>query len=130
MDWLVYILIGVGGAGAGSGVTAWLLNRSKPDPIIVKEEVAKEQIEVQKNLTEPDLLEVPCSIDYIKEYGEGLCREMFCRMTTRGIDAKTSGIECEKISNTINKLFILKSCNSNKSKEDKLECINFFDRRL
>ena len=68
MDWLVYILIGVGGAGAGSGVTAWLLNRSKPDPIIVKEEVAKEQIEVQKNLTEPDLLEVPCSIDYIKEF--------------------------------------------------------------
>tara|TARA_Y100000592_G_scaffold52086_1_gene82369 strand:- start:457 stop:867 length:411 start_codon:yes stop_codon:yes gene_type:complete len=128
MDWLIYILIGAGSAGAGSGITAWLMG--KKEPIVVKEEVAKEQIQVQKNLTQPDLLKEPCSKDYIKENGESLCRELFCRMTTRGIDSKTSGAECESISNTINKLVILKACDKKETAEEKRSCIEFFDRRM
>lgn len=128
MDWIIYIAIGVGSAGAGSAVTYWLTKKS--EPVVVKEEVAKEQVEVQKNLTQPDLLEIPCSLDYITAHGESLCRELFCRMTTRGIDSKTSGAECESISNTINKSLILGICGAKKTKEDRRECIEFFDRRI
>ena len=126
MDWLVYVAIGLGSAGVGAGVT-WYAMTDKKQPV---EQIAKAQIEVQKNLTEPDLLEVPCSIDFIKEYGEGLCREMFCRMTTRGIDSKTSGSECESISNTINKTLILDVCGREETPETKTQCIEFFDRRM
>ncbi len=34
----------------------------------------------------------------------------FCRLQTRGIDSKTSGSECEEISNIANTKAILKSC--------------------
>jgi hypothetical protein len=130
MDWLLYLVIGAGSAGLGSGLTAWFMSKKEPVPIIVKEEVAKEQIEVQKNLTQPDLIKEACSAVFIKENGESLCRELFCRMTTRGIDSKTSGTECESISNTINKAFILKICEKEKTTEDKKDCIDFFDRRI
>jgi hypothetical protein len=129
MDWLLYIGIAIGSAGAGSAIT-WFFTKPDPPPIVVKEEVAKEQIEVQKNLTQPDLLEVPCSLEYITKHGESLCRELFCRMTTRGIDSKTSGAECESISNTINKSLILSVCGAKEAKEDRDECIEFFDRRI
>ena len=84
------------------------------------ENVATEQIEVQKNLTAPDLVAVACSTEYIKgiaseeesQTGNGdlLCREMFCRMQQRGIDSKTGGAECEKISNIANSVQILEAC--------------------
>tara|TARA_R100000329_G_scaffold144040_1_gene128486 strand:+ start:391 stop:789 length:399 start_codon:yes stop_codon:yes gene_type:complete len=129
MDWLVYFGIGVGSAGVGAAVTYWF-TKNPPPPIVIREEVAKEQIEVQKNLTQTDLLKVPCSLEYIKDNSEALCREMFCRMTTRGIDSKTSGSECESISNTINKSFILKICASKSTSEEQRSCIEFFDRRI
>jgi len=127
MEWLIYIAIGLGSGGASSAITYWLTKKSEP---VAVEEVAKQQIEVQKNLTEPDLLEIPCSLEYIKERGEGLCREMFCRMTTRGIDSKTSGSECESISNTINKTLILDVCGRKTETEEQRKCIEFFDRRI
>jgi len=126
MDWLLYIGIGLGSAGVGAGLTWWIISDDNK-PV---EQVAKAQIEVQKNLTEPDLLEVPCSIDFIKSYGEGLCREMFCRMTTRGVDSKTSGAECESISNTINKTLILTVCGRKTGIDEQRKCIEFFDRRI
>ena len=127
MQWAIYGAIGLGSGGAGSAITYWL---TRPAAVIAVEEVAKQQIEVQKNLTEPDLLAVPCSLEYIKERGEGLCREMFCRMTTRGIDSKTSGTECESISNTINKALILEVCAVKPEAEEQRKCIEFFDRRI
>ena len=125
MEWLIYIGLSLGSAGTASALTYFFTKKSEP-----VEQIAKEQIEVQKNLTEPDLLEVPCSLDYIKERGEGLCREMFCRMTTRGLDSKTSGAECESISNTINKALILDVCAVKTDTEEQRKCIEFFDRRI
>jgi len=81
-----------------------------------------------ENLTEPDLLKVPCSSEFIESNGDLLCREMFCRMTTRGIDSKTSGGECERISNISDKQLILRECS--KLGEGYKECVDLFDRRL
>ena len=124
MTWL-YALIGGLVLGSGGSAAFFLLKKKPDEPV---EEVAREQIEVQKNLTEPDLLEVPCSQAYIDLKGQDLCREMFCRMTTRGIDAKTSGAECEEISNLINSKAMLKAC-SDLQEDQQRECYDLFFRR-
>jgi hypothetical protein len=124
MTWL-YALIGGLVLGSGGSAAFFLLKKKPDEPV---EQVAKEQIEVQKNLTEPDLLEVPCSQAYIDLKGQDLCREMFCRMTTRGIDAKTSGAECEEISNLINSKAMLKAC-SDLQEDEQRECYDLFFRR-
>ena len=62
-----------------------------------------------KQVTDPDLVAVSClGKEHIDQHGDLLCREMFCRLQQRGIDAKTSSTECEEISNiAINKKIIL-----------------------
>lgn len=127
MDWWLWLLIGAG-SGAG-GVSIYHLLKPPPPPVIVREEVAKEQIQVQKNLTATDILEVPCSTEFIKEHSYGLCRELYCRMTTRGIDSKTSGQECEDISNVNNKTAIMLVCKHDDIDRQKA-CLEYFDRRL
>ena len=118
MTW-VYTLLGGLAAGIG-GTVLFIKSRNEPAPAPVVE-----QIQIQKNLTQPDLLEVPCSSEYIEKNGEGLCREMFCRMTTRGIDSKTSGQECEEIANLLNSLQMLKACSDQDPLEDCYDVFRF-----
>ena len=125
-----YLLIALGGVLLGGGSTAAVmlkLMKSKDAPPVVVEQIAEQQIEVQKQLTQTDLLEIPCSAEFIADHNDLLCREMFCRMQQRGIDAQTSGAECESISNIQNSLMILKSCNVNEDKFD--ECSRIFNQR-
>ena len=126
------ILVGLLG-GVALTTTAWVVveRQKKPPPPIDIAAIVESTIALHKpssNLTEPDLLSVPCSLEYIATNGDLLCREMFCRMTTRGIDSKTSGGECEQISNIQNKLIILEECS--KLGEGYKECVALFDRRL
>ena len=126
------IVLGLLG-GVALTTSAWVVvERRKPEPETVNvEDIVKSTIALHKpsqNLTQPDLLKVPCSSEYIATNGDLLCREMFCRMTTRGIDSKTSGGECEQISNIQNKLVILEECS--KLGEAYKECVELFDRRL
>ena len=84
-----YILIALGGLIVGGGSTAAIMLKvlkSKDAPPVIVEQIAEQQIEVQKQLTQTDLLEVPCSAEFIDKHSDLLCREMFCRMQTRGID--------------------------------------------
>lgn len=126
------IVLGLLG-GVALTTSAWVVvERNQPEPETINvEDIVKSTIALHKpseNLTEPDLLKVPCSLEYIATNGDLLCREMFCRMTTRGIDSKTSGGECEQISNIQNKLVILKECQPFGG--DSKECVELFDRRL
>ena len=104
---IVGIVIGVGGA-------LGIQQASKPkEPTVVQvggDEVAKGQVEVQKQLIDLDLLVVPCSSEYVTANNDLLCREMFCRMQQRGIDAQTSQQDCSEISNIANTKAIQKSC--------------------
>lgn len=133
---LVGIIIG-GGSAAGVAIA---INKSSRDEIgieatraaadAVKQsaDVLKSQSQPAVNMTEPDLLKVPCSADYIEKNGDMLCREMFCRMQTRGVDAKTSGQECEQISNINNTIAISKAC-SGKEGDAYKTCEDVFWRR-
>ena len=122
-------LIGLLAGGIGAGVTVHKIHKSKDaDQVDQVDEVAVGQIDVQLQLTDLDLLQIPCSNEYIakSENGDLLCREMFCLMQTRGIDSTTSGASCEEISNISNTLVILDQC---KDAEEKDNCYRLFRER-
>ena len=118
------VLLGLLGGVALTTSTWVVIERRKPVPepidigAIVESTIALHK--PSENLTEPDLLKVPCSSEFIESNGDLLCREMFCRMTTRG--------ECERISNISDKQLILRECS--KLGEGYKECVDLFDRRL
>lgn len=92
-------------------------------------EVIDDLTKPANNLTAPDLLKVACSAEHIEKNSDLLCREMFCRMQSRGIDAKTSGLECEQISNVSNKKTMLEICEKMPVEKQK-SCYDFFDKRI
>ena len=122
------ILAGVIGLFIGVGGT--MLAKKDTPPIIIQpsEDVAKGQIEVQKQLTQTDLAAEACSKNFIDTYGALLCRELFCRMQQRGIDAQTSQMDCEAISNTANSLEILLAC-KDKDADGQRQCEELFFKR-
>lgn len=122
---LVGLIIGAGGLFGIQQAT------KKPEPVVVAvggDEVAKGQVEVQKELIDLDLLVVPCSKEYIEAKDDLLCREMFCRMQQRGIDAQTSQQDCSEISNLANTKVIQGSC-ENLEGEVREACIDLFFKR-
>lgn len=131
---LVGIIVG-GGASAGVAVA---VSNSKESVIAeaatvagtkAARDVVQDLTRPANNLTEPDLLTVACSEEYLEKKNDLLCREMFCRMQTRGIDAKTSQIECEAISNVMNKKEMMETCDSMPEIRRK-ECYQLFDERI
>jgi hypothetical protein len=89
--------------------------------------IEKGKIDIQKNLTAPDLLSVACSMEYLDNHGDLLCRELFCRLQTREGDG-ASQAECDSIANMSNSLHILKACNDTVTPEwDR--CLAVFDKR-
>ena len=94
----------------------------------VKSEVAESQLITTTNLTNTDLLKEPCSSEYISNHGDLLCREMFCRLQTRGLDAAASQGECEEISNIRNSLIILDACGE-KDAGSYQACVQIFNTR-
>lgn len=126
---VVGLVVGIGGT---IGVQQATKPKEEPKPLVVAvggDEVAKGQTEVQKELIDLDLLVEPCSKEFIKEQKDSLlCREMFCRMQQRGIDAQTSQTDCESISNIANTKTIQDACKD--LKDDQLTaCTELFFRR-
>jgi hypothetical protein len=124
-----YILIGLGGLVVGS-LTTIAITKDKTEsqpasPIIV--EPVDPVSDVAKQLTNLDLLVEPCSAEYIKENSDLLCREMYCRVMQRGVEAKTSGAECEEIANVANSQIIINHCET--FIDDKDECYDKYRER-
>ena len=136
MEWVLIVVSFVIGGGAGAGITSSLV-KGKP----AETQIIEKTIEVDTSLSDTDLLQIPCSSDYMEKNGEALCREMFCRMNTRSGNQSNAATaqECEAISNTINKAFVQDHCKAYAVSSDVTaeefdkkikECIEFFDRRL
>ena len=119
MSWFYGILIGLGiGVGGTIGVgLAFKKQEVAPPPVIVSDP------EVAVKLTDLDLIKPLCTPEFIKENGDLMCREMWCLMQTRGLDAKVSETMCESISNLANTLVIIKAC------EDGEDCLRLFRER-
>ena len=123
------ILIGIIVGGTGAGITVHKIHKSKQEQAEQpSEQVAERQVEVQLQLTDLDLLQIPCSDEYIEKHSDLLCREMFCLMQTRGIDSQTSGSDCSAISNLSNTIEILEQCAESEGLE-KEDCYRLFRER-
>ena len=122
-----YVLVGLAGIIIG-GVSTIVATKKNPEPEVQPvEQVATQQQEIIKQLTDTDLLLEPCSQIYIEQHSNLLCREMFCRMMQRGIDAKTGANECEEISNVANSFYIIEHCT--KLAEHQEECFEKYRER-
>jgi len=142
MEWIIGIVALIVGAGSGTGITYSLMKNKKPQIQIVEtNKVIEKMVEVDRSLTDQDLLKVPCSKEYMEKNGDILCREMFCRMNTRSGNSSNSASskECETIGNILNKRSIYKLCEEAAKVSDttdtefdtkKKQCIEFFDRRI
>ena len=117
----------VGGVSTAAIVHKRLQQQNTTPPIIVQDQVAAEQQEVIKQLTNLDMLVEPCSTEYINENSDLLCREMYCRVMTRGVDSQTSGQECEQISNVANSKVIVNHCES--FLDEREECYDKYRER-
>ena len=123
---IIGLVLGIGGT-----VGVQHLAKKPDDPVIIAvggDEVAKGQTEVQKKLIDLDLLVEPCSKSFIESKDNLLCREMFCRMQQRGIDASTSQQDCSEISNIANTKEIQSSCELFKA-DERTECVDLFFKR-
>ena len=113
MEIKMEIIIGVIAFLAGGGIVFGLTNANKPQtPVVIQDNTSEKQQDVVLQLTDLDLVKEACSSTFIvdKKQGDILCRELFCRMQQRGIDAKTGATECEAISNAANKKMIFEFC--------------------
>ena len=87
----------------------------------IETEFEKSQAQAVQNLTEPDLLKVPCSAEFINgtydkdgkqlttSNGDTLCREMFCRMNRQGEKGATAQ-DCSSIADANISLIVAKTC--------------------
>jgi hypothetical protein len=115
---LTIALISFIGGSVVTGGTVLAINKSQQeqqdiDKVIksLETQFEKAQASAVVNLTETDLLQIPCSSEYIKDKGDLLCREMFCRMNRQGGGQNSNGgagatsQECSDISQaSLNKL--------------------------
>jgi hypothetical protein len=115
----------LGGAGGAWAVHKINKNNEPDAPIVDVTSEAQQEIILQ--LTDIDLLKEPCSTAFIEAKGDLLCREMLCRMMTRGIDAQTSGQECEQISNIANTKIMRADCSQ--EQEGQEECYRVYRER-
>ncbi len=86
------------GGGLVTGTVMWKMQSkaSHTSEILtaigeLEDEFSKAQAAAVVNLTQPDLLRVPCSSEYITSKGDLLCREMFCRMNRQGGGQNSGG---------------------------------------
>jgi len=110
------IIAALSGSLLTGGAIFLIQNKSSDAAEIIQamqSEFEKAQAQAVHNLTEPDLLEVPCSEEYIGKRGDLLCREMFCRMNRQGGGQNSGGgagateSDCSSISAAaVNKLKI------------------------
>jgi len=113
MDPITLALIAFIGGGVVTGGTIWGINKSNESGENTTEVInaiagletkfEQSQATAVVNLTEPDLLKIPCSIEFINgtvdkdnkqitpANGDLLCREMFCRMNRQGGGQNSSG---------------------------------------
>ena len=130
--------LGIGTVGT-TGIYVWIEQKSKKWEVMqenqsktiealasIQADIQKGEIELQKNLTAPDLLKVACSQEYLSSNDDLLCREMFCRLQTREGDGAAQS-ECEEISNVSNSLSVLGTCQ--KMGLETEVCISYIGKR-
>ncbi len=129
MTWI--IVAAVAGILAGGGAVFGISQASKDKtPVIVAapDTTAKGQADAVAALTNLDIVKAVCAPEYIKESGEGLCREMYCLAQANSTTGAATEKTCDAISNLNNSQVILKEC-SKLEGQARLDCLTVFRER-
>jgi hypothetical protein len=130
MSTLAIILISALGGGLVTGGTIWAVqskhdkaNQQNITEVLeavkgLETEFEKAQADAVVNLTEPDLLQIPCSAEFIEKQDPNalLCKEMFCRMNRQGGGQNSGGgagateQDCSAISGVSVNLLKVQTC--------------------
>ena len=114
------IIIGLVSFLCGGGLTAGIMgcHWKRVEPIVIPPNPVKME------LSRLDIIEPICDPKFIKDNGDALCREMFCRLQTNGAGAAQS--ECEEIANVANSLAAFDACTKH---GDYDQCIEYIKTR-
>jgi hypothetical protein len=127
MTWI--IVAAVAGLAVGGGSMFAFTHEDKPAaPVVVADVSAQKQAEVQVNLSNLDIVKPVCAADFIKENGDGLCREMFCFAQSNSTTGAAGEKGCDAISNINNTKVILATCSTLEG-QPRLECFQTFRER-
>lgn len=130
MSVLAIIIISALGGGIVTGGSIWAIQSKKQESeqqniseVLEAVKGLESEFEIAQasavtNLTEPDLLKLPCSSEFIKEHDPSalLCKEMFCRMNRQGGGQNSSGgagateQDCSAISGVSINLLKVQTC--------------------
>ena len=83
---------------------------------------------MQVNLSNLDIVKPSCTSEFIKENGDGLCREMFCFAQSQSTTGAAGEKGCDAISNINNTKVILATCSTLEA-QPRLECFQTFRER-
>lgn len=127
MTWI--IVAAVAGLAVGGGSVFAFTRDDKPvAPVVVADVSAQKQAEVQVNLSNLDIVKPVCTSEFIKENGDGLCREMFCFAQSQSTTGAAGEKGCDAISNINNTKVILATCGTLEA-QPRLECFQTFRER-
>jgi len=127
MTWIIVAAV-AGLAVGGGGVFA--ITHEKADPVIVAppDTTAKGQADAVAALTNLDVVKGVCDPAYIKERGDGLCREMYCLAQANSTTGAAGEKMCDAVSNVNNSLVIIDSC-LKLDGQARLDCLTVFRER-
>jgi uncharacterized low-complexity protein len=127
MTWIIVAAVSglLVGGGAVFGFT-----HEKAGPVIVAppDTTAKGQADAVAALTNLDVVKAVCDPAYIKERGDGLCREMYCLAQANSTTGAAGEKMCDAVSNVNNSLVIIDSCLKLEG-QARLDCLTVFRER-
>ena len=128
MTWI--IVAAVSGLLVGGGTVFGITHHNSDGPVIVAppDTTAKGQADAVAALTNLDVVMGVCAPVYIKERGDGLCREMYCLAQANSTTGAATEKSCDAISNVNNSLVIVDVCLKLDS-QARLDCLTVFRER-
>lgn len=126
MTWI--IVAAISGLLVGGGAVFGFTHKDGPAVVVAPDTTAKGQADAVAALTNLDVVKGVCDPSYIKERGDGLCREMYCLAQANSTTGAAGEKMCDAVSNVNNSLVIIDSCLKLEG-QARLDCLTVFRER-
>lgn len=126
MTWI--IVAAAAGLLVGGGTVFGITKKDEPSVVVAPDTTAKGQADAVAALTNLDVVKGVCDPAYIKERGDGLCREMYCLAQANSTTGAAGEKMCDAVSNVNNSLVIIDSCLKLEG-QARLDCLTVFRER-
>ena len=124
------IIAAVAGVLLGGGIVFGVTHKGTavPPTTVIPDTTAVGQATAVVALTNLDIVKEVCAPAYIKEQGDGLCREMYCLAQANSTTGAATEKVCDAISNLNNSAIIASKCLTLEG-QPRLDCLTVFRER-